>query len=220
MKRNTGKFQENSKLLIFENKFNQVICIVFFVLVMLNFSILAQTKESNIEEAVGNFLETWLIKHDVDGAISFISEHPVFPKCWAEKEDGLEWRKTRAGVVKIVEPFFKRVSQDIGKINTLGDLIESPKEKFKYGILKSHKFSSQFDLYEVDQKLRTRIIRDATYSKCENPDGGSSKFVAQGIKKQRELYLIYLYFKPSDLLTMVWIKENGKFRLFNLEFHV
>lgn len=215
-----NKFRESNNLSNYITGLKQIAYIFVIILMLVNYSTLAQKKESiSIEETVDNFLKIWLINHDVDTALTFISDNPAFPKCWADKEEGLEWRKTRAGVVKVVTPTFKWISENVKQVKNLEEIIENRKEKFQYGILKNHKFSSQFDLYAVDKKLKVRIINDNTYSRCEDQDESSSKFLAQRIKKHKELYFASFYFKPSDLVTMLWIKENEKFRLFNLEYH-
>ena len=208
------------KIKFFKNNYFSLLLIL--ILFVLNISAIAQDKikkESiSIEETVGNFLEIWLINHDIDTTLKFFSKNPALPKCWAAKEEGLEWRKTREGVIRIIQPFFKKVSEDVGEIKNLSEVIKNSKEKFRYGSLRPHKYSPQFDLYFVDAKLKNRLINDNKYGECENPEGGNSKFVAQRIKKQKELYLVYFYFKPSDLLTMIWIKEKREFRLFSIDF--
>jgi len=172
-----------------------------------------KSNDANVEDVVKTFLETWLIKGDVDVALTFISEKPVFPSCWVDKGESLEWRKKRSDVIEKVNPVFTKLAEEPPKTNNLEAEIESQKKKIEYPPL-NKKYEKLFDIYLVDDSLRKSILMGV----CGDRKNDTSKFFVQGVKKQKELYLVLFHFKQGLLVTMVWTKEKKIFRLLYLEF--
>jgi|GEM_PF-6026397 len=188
---------------------------LFFLLLLLTTGLtMGQSVSSNrVEDVVVQFLKTWLIKGDVDDALSFISKEPVFPSCWLEKGENLKWREDRLQVIAKIKPVFTKLAKNSISRENLSDLIASQQVKIEYPKLATQ-FESLFDIYPVNDKLRARLLRSA----CSDREHDDTEFLKRGINTKQELYLVLFHFKEGLLVTMIWTKEEGHFRLLYLEF--
>lgn len=204
-KNNTYKTQRSRLLISF---------ILFFLFIISANKIYAQKIESeNIDNVVNTFLKTWLIDGDVKNVLDFISEKPVFPSCWVNNGKSLKWRKTRTGVLKLIKPVFLKLAEETEDAKDLKEEIESQEKKIDYPLVQN-KYGDLFDIYVVNDELRRRMILGA----CEDRKRDDSKFLVNGLKRPKEMYLVLFHFKAGLLVTMLWAKENSEFRLFYLEF--
>ena len=187
--------------------------ILAVIMVILPLPCTARTLEEpeRIEMVSREFFDIWLIKRDVDAALSFIDEHPVMPTCLADKRRGTTWWTTRKRVVHELRPAFERIARDSKGKTKLEDIIASQTAKLVYPRV-SHDNADLFDIYPVNTELLNVILNNI----CRGED--RTNFFQTGITKRPELYLILFHFKAGLKVTSLWARNGDKLRIISLDF--
>ncbi|MFN0139118.1 MAG: hypothetical protein ACKVQW_03390 [Pyrinomonadaceae bacterium] len=206
------KYRENNKLVSVLIATSCATMLLFLGLVNINAQA-ASASATDVEKTVYDFLDVWLIKGNVEEALRYVSKKPAFPSCWVDDGESLQWRKKRSTVLSTIKPVFERLAKDTPANSKLDNIVENQKEKIAYDLLPT-KTKNLFDIYPVNKELRERILLDS----CSDRKHDNSKFLIRGIESQNDLHLVLFHFKEGLLVTMVWNKENGKYRLLYLEF--
>ncbi|MGE3466092.1 MAG: hypothetical protein AB7J13_04100 [Pyrinomonadaceae bacterium] len=209
MKPDMAKFHENNKRILL---FSRALMIVLVLASAAAPAMGQDRKMAEVEETVHRFLETWLIKGEVDSALASISESPAFPSCWVDPGESLKWREKRKTLVAKVRPVFARLARDTRGEKRLSDVIESPTVYFGQTLVDAYK--GLFKVIRIDENLRPRFLTEV----CGGREKDNSKFFVDRINKEREMYLVLFDFKAGQFVTMLWIPEGGTYRLFSLEF--